>query len=143
MVRPLSSPRGNYGNPVPMIYHLYRRLALILCFFLSLLSAGSLVLYLLLFSSRNTGIFPLWVWLGRALFESFHYASFFVPFYFASCGFLLRTRPFRLDRIVLLNLLLIPFFTLSLALRLLFSNTVSSSPLPALFQRSFTALGED
>jgi len=121
-----------------MINLVYRRIALILCFLLSLLTGGSLALYLTL-SPAGTPLDSLW--LGKVLFESFHYASFFIPLYFACCGLLLLSRTFRLDWLVLLNLLLVPFFTLALSLRLLFSGTASASPLPALFQRSFTSLG--
>jgi len=124
-----------------MISLVYRRVALILCFLLSLLTGGSLVLYLLLSPSSSSGISSHWLWLGKVLFESFHYASFFIPLYFACCGLLLLYRTFRLDWLVFLNLLLVPFFTLALSLRLLFSGTASASPLPALFQRSFTSLG--
>lgn len=121
-----------------MISLVYRRIALILCFLLSLLTGGSLIAYLFL---SPAGISSPWVWIGKVLFESFHYASFFIPLYFACCGLLLLYRTFRLDWLVLLNLLLVPFFTLALALRLLFSGTASLSPLPSLFQRSFSSLG--
>lgn len=138
MVCPVPHPSGNHRNHLLMINLLYRRIALILCFLLSLLTGGSLVLYLTL---SPAGIPFHWLWLGKVLFESFHYASFFIPLYFACCGLLLLSRTFRLDWLVLLNLLLVPFFTLALSLRLLFSGTASASPLPALFQRSFTSLG--
>ncbi|MCX7787675.1 MAG: DNA translocase FtsK [Spirochaetes bacterium] len=124
-----------------MIHLFYRRGALIVCFLLSFLTGGTLILYLLLSSPDESGILSYGIGIGRILFESFHYASFFIPLYFACCGFLLLHHPFRFDWLVLLNLLLVPFFTLSLSLRLLFSDTVSFSPLPALFQRSFTSLG--
>lgn len=138
MVCPIPHPSGNHRNHLLMINLVYRRIALILCFLLSLLTGGSLVLFLTL---SPAGIPFHWLWLGKVLFESFHYASFFIPFYFACCGLLLLSRTIRLDWLVLLNLLLVPFFTLALSLRLLFSGTASASPLPALFQRSFTSLG--
>ncbi len=130
-----------------MINLFYRRGALIICFLLFLLTGGALVLYILFYPSGTDGMgspllrgSPL-IWVGKVLFESFHYASLFIPIYFACCGFLLLYRPFRIEWLLLLNLFLVPFFTLSLALRLLFSHTASFSPLPALFQRSFSSLG--
>ncbi|GAB4365495.1 MAG: hypothetical protein Kow009_02310 [Spirochaetales bacterium] len=124
-----------------MTSRFYRQFALILCFLLSLLTGSSLVFHLLLSPSARGQTSSIGLWVGKILFDSFHYAAFFIPLYFAACGVLLLYRAFRQDLLVLLNLLLLPFFTLSLALRLLFSDTASLSPLPALFARSFTSLG--
>ncbi len=79
--------------------------------------------------------------LGGFLFKSFHYASFFIPVYLIGCGILLVVRPFRLDLLLLLNYLILPFFTLGLALRLFLGYHVHDAPATAFFASSFTVLG--
>ena len=75
------------------------------------------------------------------LFRSFHYAAFFAPLYFISCGLLLLMKPFRLELLILLNYLILPFFTLGLALRLFLGYHVDDSPATSFFASSFTPTG--
>ncbi len=117
----------------------YRRIVIGICFFLALFVLISLVAFAVSSSDPGTGSYLLKI--GKVLFHSFHYAAFFIPLYFAGCGLLLILRPFRLDRLLILNYLILPFFTFALSLRLLFTDSSSLSPLPALFQRSFTSIG--
>jgi S-DNA-T family DNA segregation ATPase FtsK/SpoIIIE len=78
---------------------------------------------------------------GKFLFLSFHGAAFFVPLYFWACAFFLARTPFRLDRLVLLTYLILPFFTLSVCLRLFTDFRVAQSPITAFFARSFSGTG--
>ena len=109
-------------------------------FFLGLFSLVFLILFLAPAdgggSSVSAGSF-----VGSFLFSSFHYAAFFIPFYFWVCTSLLLFKPFRVDFLLLLNYLVFPFFTLGITLRLFLSPTVLDSPLTAFFARSFTRTG--
>ncbi|MDR1625707.1 MAG: DNA translocase FtsK [Spirochaetia bacterium] len=78
---------------------------------------------------------------GNFFFRSFHAAAFFVPLYFWACAFLLFKAPFRLDRLVLLNYLILPFFTLGVSLRLFTGFRIAQSPVTAFFARSFSGTG--
>jgi S-DNA-T family DNA segregation ATPase FtsK/SpoIIIE len=78
---------------------------------------------------------------GNFLFSSFHCAAFFIPLYFWFCAFLLLKTPFRLDRLILLNYLILPFFTLSISLRLFTDFRTPESPVTAFFVRSFSGTG--
>jgi S-DNA-T family DNA segregation ATPase FtsK/SpoIIIE len=78
---------------------------------------------------------------GNFLFRSFHHAAFFVPLYFWACAFLLFKTPFRLDRLILLNYLILPFFTLGISLRLFTGFRITHSPATAFFAHSFSATG--
>ncbi|MFQ3619887.1 MAG: DNA translocase FtsK [Spirochaetales bacterium] len=120
---------------------IYRWIPLGLCFFFALFSLGALLLALGNVSSSKSLLLGYYTGLGKILIDSFHFASFFIPLYFAACAYFLFHATLRIDWIVFLNVLLVPFFTLALALRLLFSPSATLSPLPALFQRSFTWLG--
>ncbi|MDR3200940.1 MAG: DNA translocase FtsK [Spirochaetales bacterium] len=84
---------------------------------------------------------PFWALPGIFFFTSFHYAAFFIPLYFWSCAFLLLKAPFRLDRLILLNYLILPFFTLGISLRLFTNLRVSESPVTVFFIRSFSGTG--
>ena len=105
-------------------------LACLLCILLYLLPPGG-----------TEGFPPFGAFLGGFLFRSFHYASFFIPVYFWACGFLLLFRPFRPDLLILLNFLILPFFTLGVSLRLFLKFHVPDSPATAFFARSFTGIG--
>jgi S-DNA-T family DNA segregation ATPase FtsK/SpoIIIE len=78
---------------------------------------------------------------GSFLFRSFHFASLFIPLYFWTCAFLLLKPPFRLDRLILLNYLILPFLTLSISLRLFTDFEITKSPVTAFFSRSFSGTG--
>ncbi|MDR1180153.1 MAG: DNA translocase FtsK [Spirochaetales bacterium] len=78
---------------------------------------------------------------GSFLFRSFHFASFFIPLYFWACAFLLLKTPFRLDRLILLNYLILPFLTLSISMRLFTDFETAKSPVTAFFARSFSGTG--
>jgi S-DNA-T family DNA segregation ATPase FtsK/SpoIIIE len=79
--------------------------------------------------------------LGSFFFRSFHYAAFFIPLYFWICAFLLMRNPFRLDLLILLNYLMLPFFTLGISLRLFTWFRVYESPVTAFFASSFSRIG--
>ncbi|MBP7495123.1 MAG: DUF87 domain-containing protein, partial [Spirochaetales bacterium] len=119
----------------------YRSIVIGICLFLAFFALTCLGVYLASPLPLDPGTSSYLLKIGKVLFHSFHYAAFFIPFYFAGCGLLLILRPFRLDRLLMLNYLILPFFTLALSLRLLFTDSSSLSPLPALVQRSFTGIG--
>jgi S-DNA-T family DNA segregation ATPase FtsK/SpoIIIE len=108
--------------------------------FLGLLSL-SLIALDILDSAGREGPLAVGAFLGSFMTGSFHYAAFFIPLYFWSCGLLLLWRPFRMDFLLILNYLILPFFTLGLSLRLFLSETALDSPLTELFARSFTRTG--
>ncbi len=65
---------------------------------------------------------------GRFLFECFLHAAFFVPAYLAAAGALLLLRNLRFRLLLLLNALVVPFFTAALLFRLLGNPDSAAAP---------------
>lgn len=82
---------------------------------------------------------------GSFLFSSFSFPAFYLPFFFIFYGFLIYKQHLDTERIVLLTLTVIPFLTLSLLFRVIFSHEgslVTVSMINALGQtRAVMALG--
>ena len=64
---------------------------------------------------------------GAFLFSTFLWASFFVPLYLFALAYLLASRIFRKENLILLTLLILPFVTSSFWLQVVFSSYLSVS----------------
>jgi len=65
---------------------------------------------------------------GAFLFSTFLWASFFVPLYLFALAYLLASRIFRKENLILLTLLTLPFVTSSFLLQVVFSSHFLVSP---------------
>ncbi len=65
---------------------------------------------------------------GYFLFSTFLWASFFVPIYLFALSYLLVSRIFRKENLILLTLLILPFITSSFWLQVVFSSNFLVSP---------------
>lgn len=65
---------------------------------------------------------------GAFLFSTFLWASFFVPLYLFALAYLMASRIFRKENLILLTILIPPFVTLSFWLQVVFSGHLSVSP---------------
>ncbi len=65
---------------------------------------------------------------GNFLLESFHIAAFFVPFFFAFAIYRMMRYPHQPIALFTLLLLIFPFVTFSLSLRLIFGSAIEHTP---------------
>jgi len=85
-----------------------------------------LIMSLLMAISGNQSAFSS---VGSFLFSSFSFPSFYLPFFLIVYGFLTYKEQLYNERILILTLTVIPFLTLSLVFRLLFSSEESRATL--------------
>jgi len=81
---------------------------------------------------------------GRILFESFHAAAFLIPLFFFGFGVTAARGDTRVRSLSVINLLVLPFLSFSLSLRLAFNASIEASPITrwaaAVFSRPGGAL---
>ncbi|NBB91014.1 MAG: DNA translocase FtsK [Spirochaetes bacterium] len=66
---------------------------------------------------------------GRILFESFHAAAFLIPLFFFGFGVTAARGDTRVRSLSVINLLVLPFLSFSLSLRLAFNANIEASPI--------------
>ncbi|MFP4374956.1 MAG: DNA translocase FtsK [Spirochaetaceae bacterium] len=66
---------------------------------------------------------------GRILFESFHAAAFLIPLFFFGFGVTAARVDTRVRSLSVINLLVLPFLSFSLSLRLAFNASIEASPI--------------
>ena len=78
---------------------------------------------------------------GRALFESFHATAFLIPLFFFGFGVTAARGDTRLTTLSVINLLVLPFLSFSLSLRLAFDARIAASPITRWAAGVFTRPG--
>ncbi len=91
--------------------------------------------------SNNDFLLLLFAVPGRFFLGAFQIAGLFVPFYVVSSGIFLLQKRFHRTRFLILNLGVLPFFTLGLLFQLLGGNQVATGSLVAAIHRTFSTAG--
>jgi DNA segregation ATPase FtsK/SpoIIIE, S-DNA-T family len=92
------------------------------------------MLFALLNNMMRTPVTNIFLGPGAFLLSSFFLAAFYVPCFLFAGSVILVKRPFKVRRLTLLILSIVPFLTFSLFLHVIFMNKVTGSS-PALFVR--------